>query len=106
MQGQQEALRLCGLRFPFIKSLKLAAAHHGPIHLLVTDVVLSGKRGTVLANELASARPDMRVLLVSGYSNDTVAHDAVLTPNVALLQKPFTPNELVRKVREVLDGAE
>jgi two-component system, cell cycle sensor histidine kinase and response regulator CckA len=85
---------------------KLAAAHHGPIHLLVTDVVLSGKRGTVLANELASARPDMRVLLVSGYSDDTVAHDAVLAPNVALLQKPFTPNELVRKVREVLDRAE
>ena len=82
----------------------LTTAHHGPIHLLVTDVVLSGKRGTALATELAAARPDVRVLFVSGYADDGASHDAVPTPRVALLQKPFTPLELVRKVREVLDG--
>jgi PAS domain S-box-containing protein len=83
---------------------KLSSARLGPIHLLVTDVVLSGKRGTALANEIASARPEMRVLLVSGYADEGDAHDAVPTCRVARLPKPFTPIELVRKIREVLDG--
>jgi PAS domain S-box-containing protein len=81
---------------------KLAAAHQGPLHLLITDVVLSGKRGTVLANEMAAARPGVRVLFVSGYA--AAAHDGAPSPEVALLQKPFTPTELVRTVREVLDA--
>jgi len=83
---------------------KLTTAHHGPIHLLVTDVVLSGKRGTALATELAAARPDVRVLFVSGYADDGASPEAVPATRVALLQKPFAPLELVRKVREVLDG--
>ncbi len=84
---------------------KLAASHQGPIHLLVTDVILSGKRGTALAKEFAEARPDVRVLFVSGYAEDKIAHDAAAARGVALLQKPFTPAELARKIREVLDGA-
>ena len=83
---------------------RLTAAHHGPIHLLVTDVVLSGERGTTLANEMSAARPHVRVLLVSGYADDGASHDGAPAPAVARLQKPFTPIELVRKVREVLDG--
>jgi two-component system, cell cycle sensor histidine kinase and response regulator CckA len=83
---------------------KLAAAHHGPIHLLVTDVVLSGQRGTALAKELAAARPDVRVLFLSGYADDGVSRDEARASGVGFLQKPFTPTELVGKIREVLDG--
>jgi len=83
---------------------KLTAAHQGTIHLLITDVVLSGKRGTALAHEIAAARPDMRVLFVSGYADDKLSPDAASVRGVARLQKPFTPTELARKVREVLDG--
>jgi len=83
---------------------KLAASHQGPIHLLVTDVILSGKRGTAFAREFAAARPDVRVLFVSGYAEDKIAHDGAVTRGVALLQKPFTPAELARNIREVLDG--
>ena len=81
---------------------KLASAHHGPIHLLVTDIVLSGRRGTTLASEMTASRPSLKVLFVSGYA-DHAAHDAAAAPGVALLQKPFTPLDLVSKVREVLD---
>jgi hypothetical protein len=56
-----------------------------------------------LANELAAARPDVGVLLVSGYADDGVSRGEVVAPRVGVLQKPFTPIELVRKVREILD---
>ena len=83
---------------------KIASAHRGPIHLLVTDVVLSGKRGTAVASELTAARPELRTLFVSGHADDGACQVAVPTSGVALLQKPFTPLELVRKVREILDA--
>lgn len=84
---------------------KLTATHEGPIHLLVTDVVLSGKRGTALAKEIAAARPDVRVLFISGYGSEEISPDAVATRGITMLQKPFTPTELARKIRDVLDGA-
>jgi CheY-like chemotaxis protein len=82
---------------------RLAAEYPDPIHLLVTDVILPGRSGAALATELTAARAELGVLYVSGYTDDAVAHHGVLAPGVALLQKPFTPVALARRVREILD---
>jgi CheY-like chemotaxis protein len=76
----------------------------GPIQLMVTDIVMPGMSGLQLAQRLAPMRPDMRVLFVSGYTDDALGHQGVLDPGTAFLQKPFSPNALSRKVREVLDA--
>jgi PAS domain S-box-containing protein len=80
-----------------------SASHHGPIHLLLTDVVLPGESGRELAEQLRPARPDMKVLFMSGYTEDTVPRGDLLGRDLAFLQKPFTPEALARRVREVLD---
>jgi len=74
------------------------------IALLVTDVVLPEMGGRDLAERLASSRPEMRVLYISGYMDDTIADHGALEPGVTLLEKPFTPADLLGKVREVLDA--
>ncbi|HEV2106284.1 MAG TPA: ATP-binding protein, partial [Candidatus Eisenbacteria bacterium] len=83
-------------------ALAAARAHAGPIELLVTDVVLPGESGRELARALATVRPGTRVLYVSGYTDDTVVQQGMLEPGGAFLQKPFTPEALARKIREVL----
>jgi CheY-like chemotaxis protein len=80
-----------------------AARYHGPIHLLFSDLVMPGDAGPQLAERVRAARPEMRVLFTSGYADDAVVHHGWLTPDAAYLQKPFTPDALGRKVREVLD---
>ena len=84
---------------------RVAEQHDGPIHLLVTDVVMPGMNGREVAQRLAGARAGIQVLYLSGYTDDAIVHHGVLEPGVAFLQKPFTPAMLGRKVREVLDSA-
>jgi PAS domain S-box-containing protein len=84
-------------------ALALAAAHDGPIHLLLTDVVMPGLSGRQVADQLTELRPDMQVLYASGYTDDAVVRHGVLEAGIAYLQKPFTTATLTRKVRETLD---
>ena len=81
-----------------------AAKTAGQIDLLVTDVIMPGMNGREMARVLAAQRPQMRVLYMSGYTDAAIAQQGILPPGTAFLSKPFTPNVLARKVREVLDG--
>jgi two-component system cell cycle sensor histidine kinase/response regulator CckA len=74
------------------------------IHLVVTDVVMPGVGGPELASRLEAARPGIRALFMSGYTDSAVVNHGLLSWATAFLQKPFTPNVLLRKVREVLDA--
>jgi len=83
--------------------LALSAAHPGRIHLLITDVVLPQMNGAALADQIVQERPGTKVLYMSGYTDKAIVHHGVLGQDKAFLQKPFTPDLLARKVREVLD---
>jgi two-component system, cell cycle sensor histidine kinase and response regulator CckA len=79
--------------------------HQGKIHLLLADVVMPHMSGPELASRLVAARPDMKVLCMSGYTDDSIVRHGVLEADVAFLQKPITPESLTTKIREVLDAA-
>ncbi len=83
-------------------ALALSAQHEGPIELLLTDVVMPGIGGPALAERLTKERPELRVLYASGYTKGAIEQHGVFEGSPALLQKPFTPESLLRKVREVL----
>ena len=87
-----------------VEALAVAAAHPGPIHLLLTDIVMPHMGGGELAQRLTAERPDTRVLFMSGYTDDDVVRQGVFESGTAFLQKPFMLSALARKVREVLDA--
>ncbi len=85
-------------------ALQIVDGYHGPIHLLLTDVVMPGMNGRELATNIAKLLPDLRVLYMSGYSENAVGHNGTLDAGVNLLQKPFSLPALRDRVREVLDS--
>jgi PAS domain S-box-containing protein len=86
------------------EALLIEQDYLNPIHMLISDVVMPQMSGREVADRLASARRDLKVLYISGYTEAAVIHHGVLDPGTAFLQKPFAPDDLVRKVREVLDA--
>ena len=85
-------------------AVAVAKSHMGVIHLLISDVIMPGESGLQLARRLLGTRPDLRVLFISGYSDEAIVRHGVLDPGTAFLQKPFTPAALARKIRELLDA--
>jgi two-component system cell cycle sensor histidine kinase/response regulator CckA len=85
-------------------ALLLCEQHKTAIHLLLTDVVMRRMSGRTLAARLASLRPEMKVLYMSGYTDDAIIRHGLLNSDVAFLQKPFTGATLIRKLGEVLDS--
>jgi NO-binding membrane sensor protein with MHYT domain/nitrogen-specific signal transduction histidine kinase len=113
----EEAVRQLAARTLFVRgytplvantgeeALRLSEQHVGPIHLLLTDVVLPRMSGSRLAESLLAARPEIRVLYMSGFAENAIVHNGVLQPGTDFIQKPFTPHVLAVKLREVLAGA-
>ena len=86
------------------EALLLCERYQGLIHLLVTDVVMPQISGRELAERIMAMRPQIRVLYVSGYTNNVITYHGILTPGAVFLQKPFTPDALASKMREMLDA--
>jgi YesN/AraC family two-component response regulator len=87
-----------------MEALLIPSQYQGPIHLLLTDVVMPALSGRELAEKLTKLHPELKILFMSGYTDDTVVRHGVLESGMAYLQKPFSPDALARKVREVLDA--
>jgi signal transduction histidine kinase len=86
------------------QALALAELHAGPIHVLLTDVVLPGMNGRQLADHLTALRPETKVLYTSGYTQDVIAHRGVLDRGVAYIAKPYTPEGLAAKLRAAISS--
>jgi CheY-like chemotaxis protein len=112
----EEAVRQLAARTLFVRgytplvahtgeeALRLSEQHPGPIHLLLTDVVLPRMSGSRLAETLLATRPELRVLYMSGFTETAIVHHGVLQPGTDFIQKPFTPHALAVKLRDVLAG--
>ena len=87
-------------------ALKVVEAHVGPLDLVLTDVVMPRMGGPELARTLKQQFPDVKVLFMSGYTDDAVVRHGLLEADVSVIQKPYTPTGLARKVREVLDAVQ
>jgi DNA-binding response OmpR family regulator len=85
-------------------AMQIAVAHEGVIHLLLTDVIMPGMNGRELAQRISEIRPNVKILYMSGYTENVIGHNGTLDAGVRLLQKPFTLRDLKSRVREVLDS--
>jgi hypothetical protein len=85
------------------EALHVAEQYNGPIHLMLSDVVMPQMSGRELAEQLSPIRSEMKVLYMSGYTDDAIVHHGVLDEGMAFIEKPFSPNGLARKLREVLN---
>jgi two-component system cell cycle sensor histidine kinase/response regulator CckA len=88
------------------EAIQIPARHAGPVDLLLTDVLMPGMNGREVAQQFVSLRPETKVLFMSGYTEDAITHLGILEPGVAFIEKPFSPDELARKVRRVLGSKE
>jgi CheY-like chemotaxis protein len=84
------------------EAIAAAQAHEGPIHAMLTDVILPGASGREIARQVVATRPSLRVLYMSGYTDEVIAHHGMLEAGLAFVQKPFTGDLLARRIREVL----
>jgi two-component system, cell cycle sensor histidine kinase and response regulator CckA len=86
------------------EALRLAERHQGPIHLILTDVVMPGMSGRLVAERIGALKPGIKTLFTSGYTDDSVVRHGILETETHFLQKPYTPAAVAQKVRAVLDG--
>ena len=85
-----------------LEALRLAEGYSDEIHLIVTDVVMPGMSGSVLVSKLENARPGIKALYISGYTDDAIVRHGIRDSNIAFLEKPFSVYQITTKVREVL----
>lgn len=85
------------------QALAAADAESGPLHLVLTDLMMPGLGGRALAEKLSARRPSLKVLCMSGHADNPALHDGLLGPDFPFIQKPFRPSDLARRVRELLD---
>ena len=86
------------------KAMAVLASHNGPLHLLLTDVVMPGMNGRELFTKAAEMRPGLKVLYMSGYTGKVIAHRGMLDEGTTFIQKPFSVKALSTRVREALDN--
>jgi PAS domain S-box-containing protein len=100
-------LQSCGYQVLAAKSgpeaLQIGREHKGPIHMLIADVIMPQMSGRELVERFSRTHPDTRILYVSGYADQEITHEGILAPGTNFLPKPFTVEDLTRKVREILD---
>ena len=85
-----------------MKAIETVERHEGAIHLLLTDILMPGMNGRALAQRVRERRPDIRVLYMSGHTEDSVAQNGLVEPGALLISKPFTQASLAQKLREAL----
>ncbi len=84
------------------EAVRMARDYAGPLHLLITDVIMPGMNGRQLYEAIRKIRPEIKVLYISGYADDVIAPHGILDPGIHFLAKPFTMGGLAEKIREAL----